>query len=150
MAKLVVRKVRGGLYPADAVAEAEFSKIKPMEMIMVTWRRPRNLAHHRKYWAMLGLVHESTAISDQFPTTQKLHDAIKGALGYYTTIKLPDGKVFHKLDSIAFESMDQSSFEQFYERAVDVITDQLVPHMDRKDLAREVEAMTRQTDRGKL
>jgi len=130
------------LEPSDRKSEEYMGyKVKEGDIVTATIRKPRHPKHHRKYWTMLGLVHESTAISDQYPTTQKLHDAIKGALGYYTTIKLPDGKEFHKLDSTAFENMDQTAFEDFYSRALDIIVTQLVPHMDREDLVREVEEL---------
>jgi len=129
------------LRASDQQSERALSKMSDGDIVSAVIKRPRHPKHHRKYWAMLGLVHEATAISDQFPTTQHLHDAIKGALGYYTTIKLPDGKEFHKLDSTAFENMGQTAFEDYYNRAVDVIVDQLVPHMDREDLVREVEGM---------
>jgi len=130
------------LLPSDQQTSETLHKLKRGDVISTNKpRKPRHPKHHRKYWAMIGLVHESTAISDQFPTTQKLHDAIKGALGYYTTIKLPDGKEFHKLDSTAFENMDQTAFEDFYSRALDIIVTQLVPHMDREDLVREMEGM---------
>ena len=90
---------------------------------------------------MLKIVHEGTAVQDLYPTTDKLHQAIKGALGYYSEVKLPDGKVFQVVDSIAFESMDQHAFEEFYDKAVDLIVSQVVPNLDREDLAREVESM---------
>ena len=129
--------------PSDRQAEAAMGppKFSDGDIIRAEIKRPRHPGHHRKYWAMLKIVHEGTAVQDLYPTTDKLHQAIKGALGYYSEVRLPDGKVFQVVDSIAFESMAQDEFEVFYDKAVDLIVQQVVPNLDREDLAREVESM---------
>ncbi len=132
-----------GFYPSDKHSFEIAERYKHGDIVRAELKRPRHPGHHRKYFAMLGLVHEASNVSDLYPTVQHLHDAIKGALGYWTEIRLPDGKVFKKVDSIAFESMAQDDFEQFYNRAVALICEQIVPNMDRADLEREVLEMTR-------
>lgn len=138
-------KVGGGrtklLMPSDEASQVILDGCKQGDIVRVQISKPRNPRHHAKYWAMLGIVHEGTAVQDLYPTTDKLHQAIKGALGYYTDIKLPDGKVFQVVDSIAFESMDQDEFQEFYNKAVDLIVTQVVPNLNRDDLVREVESM---------
>ena len=47
------------------------------------------------------------------------------------------------MDSIAYESMDQQAFEEFYGKVLDLITTQIVPNLDREDLVREVEAIVK-------
>ncbi len=138
-------KVGGGrtklLMPSDEASQAILDGCKPGDVVRIQVSKPRHPGHHRKYWAMLKIVHEGTAVQDLYPTTDKLHQAIKGALGYFNEVKLPDGKVFQVVDSIAFESMDQHAFEEFYGKAVDLIVSQVVPNLNREDLAREVESM---------
>ncbi|MGI9490453.1 MAG: DUF1367 family protein [Geminicoccaceae bacterium] len=149
MTKLFLRVIRVPTLPragkallaTDRKSEEFLNALEPSDIVTATVRKPRWPKHHRKYWVMLGLVHESSAVSDLYPTTQHLHDAIKGALGYWSEIRLPDGSTYKKVDSIAFESMDQTAFEEFYGKAVDLITTQIVPNLDREDLAREVEGM---------
>ncbi len=140
-------KVTGGrtrlLAPSDRESEILLGGYKVGDIVRAQISKPRNPKHHRKYWALLNLVHEGTAVQDLYPTTDKLHQAIKGALGYYSEVKLPGGKVFQVVDSIAYESMDQQAFEAFYNKVVDVIVTQIVPNLDREDLVREVETMTR-------
>ncbi len=138
-------KVCGGrvrlLQPSDRETEILLGGYKVGDIIRATIAKPRNPKHHAKYWALLKLVHDGTAVQDLYPTTDKLHQAIKGALGYFSEVKLPDGKVFHVVDSIAYESMDQQAFEEFYGKVLDLITTQIVPNLDREDLVREVERM---------
>ncbi len=140
-------KVGGGcaklLMPSDQASQAILDGCKQGDVVRVQISKPRNPKHHAKYWAMLNLVHEGTAVQDLYPTTDKLHQAIKGALGYFSEVKLPDGKVFQVVDSIAFESLDQIAFQEFYDKAVDLIVTQVVPNLDREDLVREVEVMTK-------
>ena len=138
-------KVTGGrtklLMPSDDASQAILDGYRPGDIVRIQVSKPRHPGHHRKYWAMLKLVHEGTAVQDLYLTTDHLHQALKGALGYYSEVKLPDGKVFQVVDSIAFESMDQNAFEAFYNKAVDLIVTQVVPNLDREDLVREVESM---------
>ncbi len=131
------------LIPSDAAALGVLDGYKIGDVIRVQVSKPRNPKHHAKYWALLKLVHDGTAVQDIYPTVNKLHHAIKGALGYFSEVKLPDGKIFHVVDSIAYESMDQQAFEEFYGKVLDLITTQIVPNLDRENLVREVEAMTK-------
>ena len=140
-------KVQGSrtrmLVPSDAQAGDILQHYKYGDIVRVQITQPRNPKHHAKYWAMLKLIHEGTAVQDLYPNTDKLHQAIKGALGYFSEVKLPDGKVFQIVDSIAFESMDQHAFEEFYKKAVDLIVTQVVPNLDRDDLERQVMEMVK-------
>ncbi len=131
--------------PSDQQAEAYMGSpnISDSDIVRADIKRPRHPGHHRKYWALLKLVHDGTAVQDLYATTDKLHQAIKGALGYFSEVILPDGQVFKVVDSIAYESMDQQGFEEFYGKVLDLITTQIVPNLDREDLVREVEAMTK-------
>ncbi len=135
-------KVTGGrtklLMPSDDASQAVLDGCKPGDVVRIQVSKPRHPKHHRKYWAMLKIVHEGTAVQDLYPTTDKLHQAIKGALGYYSEVRLPDGKVFQVVDSIAFESLDQIAFQEFYDKAVNLIVTQVLPNLDRDDLEREV------------
>ena len=129
------------LRASDDAARRILDNYEAGDVIRVQVSKPRNPRHHAKYWAMLKLIHEGTAVQDLYPNTDKLHQAIKGALGYFSEVKLPDGKVFQVVDSIAFESMDQHAFEEFYQKAVDLIVSQVVPNLDRDDLERQVMEM---------
>ena len=130
--------VKPAFYPSDKAAKEIMEGYEHDDIVRLQASKPRHPGHNAKYWAMLGLVHEASNVSDLFATPQHLHDAIKGALGYWTEIRLPTGQTFKKIDSTAFESMDQAAFQDFYNKAVDVIVTQIVPNLDREDLEREV------------
>ncbi len=132
---------RSALVPSDSASLEALRKFKDGDIVSAVIKRPRNPKHHRKLFAMLQIVWEGTAVQDKYPTKENLLDALKLALGYCEPVRLPNGECAVKVKSIAFESMDQTAFEKFYDAAVDVILTQLVPHLKREDLAREVEAM---------
>ncbi len=129
------------LMPSDKATHDAISKFQHNDIVVATVKRPRNPRHHAKLFAMLQIVWEGTAVQDKYPNKENLLDALKLALGYCEPVRLPNGECAMKVKSIAFESMDQAAFEKFYDAAVDVILTQLVPHLNREDLAREVEAM---------
>ena len=132
---------RSALVPSDSASLEALSNFKDGDIVSAVIKRPRNPKHHRKLFAMLQIVWEGTAVQDKYPNKENLLDALKLALGYCEPVRLPNGECAVKVKSIAFESMDQTAFEKFYDAAVDVILTQLVPHLKREDLAREVEAM---------
>ena len=65
-------KVGGGrtklLMPSDRASEAILDGCKQGDVVRVQISKPRHPGHHRKYWAMLKIVHEGTAVQDLYPT----------------------------------------------------------------------------------
>lgn len=138
MAKMLFRKTLGNLVPADDAAVAFLRKCKLGEMVMVEARRPRNLMHHRKLWALLNLVVENT---ERYSDADTLLDALKIATGHCKIYPSTDGKTSYvKPLSISFESMDQDSFSQFYERCLDLIAAKIIPGISSAALREEVES----------
>jgi hypothetical protein len=98
--------------------------------------QPRNVKHHRKLFALLGVV---LPHQDVYLTTHALLDGIKLATGHTHAVINPEtGETLHAPASIAFDKMGQDEFEQFYDRAVDLICRRIIPGLGRADLEREV------------
>lgn len=126
------------LRPYDAEALKVMQKWKIGDVVAATVKRPRSVQHHRKLFAMLQLVWEGTAVQDTYPRVENLLDALKLAMGHCEPVSLPDGTTAMKIKSIAFESMGQDEFNAFYDQAVDIVVERLVPHLNREDLERQV------------
>ncbi len=133
--EVFLRRQLGALRAIDATGEEALKDIPQNEIVRVTIRRPRNVAHHRKFWALIAVIFPHQSL---YPTEEMLLAAMKVALGFGETIKLPDGRVIIIPKSISFAKLDQHAFEQFYDRAVLLITTKILPGVDRKDLEREV------------
>lgn len=126
------------LRASDQSSQEVLGKIKDGDIVRAVINRPRNPKHHAKLFAMLNLVWESTAVQDRYPKVENLLDALKHAMGHVETFQTVSGEILTKPKSIAFESMDQAAFEEFYNQAVEIIVTRIVPHLDREDLEKQV------------
>jgi hypothetical protein len=108
------------LVPACRDAEEWLGKTKLHQGVLIDPRRPRNIQHHRKLFALLNLAVDNWP-EDQPTTVEALLGAIKLSTGHYETITTAKG-TYRIPKSINFESLDQSAFEPFYEKAVTIIS----------------------------
>ncbi|TZG25625.1 DUF1367 family protein [Sphingomonas montanisoli] len=110
------RKTLSGFEPVSAAARDFHAKTKLGQTVQLTGRRPRNPGHHRKFFALLGILVDNT---DQFASTEDALIAVKAATGHGVWKKLhpkADREIFipHSID---FASMPQDEFEAFYNLA---------------------------------
>lgn len=133
--EIFLRRQMGALRPIDAMGEQAIADIPQNELVRVTIKRPRNVQHHRKFWALVAAIFPHQSL---YPTEEALLAAMKVALGFGSQVTLPDKRIIVIPGSISFAKMDQKAFDQFYERAVALIVSKILPNVDRKDLEREV------------
>jgi hypothetical protein len=100
---------------------------------------PRKIKHHRKFFALLRLVAlnlpENMAI---YQNQDLLLNEVKIQLGHFEMFLSIDGNPYHKVKSISFGSMDQTEFEEFYSRTIDVVLKYFLKGTDREELIQEV------------
>lgn len=108
---------------------------------MVTVTQPRNVRQHRLLFALLGLVMDNLPLDQRgrFPSKDKLLDAIKIGTGHTETVIGLDGRAHLKPRSIAFDTMDQSEFGEFFRAAVEVIREYVINDLDLAALDDEIE-----------
>lgn len=123
------------LAPADPISEESIRQLKNGETVTANLRRPRNPRHHKLLFALLKIVYEN---QEAYPTTQELLSAIKMATGLFDTGKTVDGIPYAIPKSISFASMDQTSFAEWYDKALDVIITKIIPGLDKEGLREEV------------
>lgn len=140
MSRFLATKSLGSLRPLDEAGEEALRKLGYGEIVFVEVKRPRNVKHHRMYWALLTLVHENMD-GDRYPTVEDLHAAVKIAAGLRTRIELPNGEVGFVPGSIAFHKMDQTAFSTFYDRVCDLIAKHFMPGVTSAELKREVSGL---------
>lgn len=110
------QKTVAGFVPMSAAAREFHTKTRLGQTIILNGRRPRNPKHHRKLFALLGLVVDNTEL---FANTDDALIALKAVLGrgHWDTPKWASKAIFYP-ESIAFDAMSQDEFEPFYEAAV--------------------------------
>jgi hypothetical protein len=124
-------KKNGALVPGDGDAALAFVKMKDGKGYLINVTRPRNVLHHRKLFALLSVVQDNT---DKWPTVETLLDDLKISTGLFETrVNAVTGIPYVVAKSISFASMAQDEFEEFFQRAIDIISKQVL-EMDRDDL----------------
>jgi hypothetical protein len=134
--KILVRKQFSTLRPVDEAGEEVLRKLKNGSLVQVEIKQPRNVGHHRKYWALVSLVADNT---DRYPDAETVHEAIKIAVGLRTEITMPDGSKGYIPGSIAFNKMDQGEFNVFFDRVCDAVAKHFLPGVTSESLKHEVE-----------
>lgn len=142
MKAMLIKSAEGlrGSTPADQDIWARFARklevMKPGTCLRMEWSRPRNGPHHRRLFALLQVVAENSEVYD---TREKALVAVKLAAGYCDDAIDPrTGRTVPVVQSIRYESMDQSTFERFYAAAVEAVLQVILPAMDRATLQRLV------------
>lgn len=130
-------KTPAGFIPKSTAAREFHAKTKLGQTVELKGRRPRNPAHHRKLFALLGLLVDNTEI---FASTDDALIALKAALGHGRWVKIEGTtrELFYP-DSIAFDAMSQDEFADFYEAAVSAVRRWWLPVND-DELREAVEA----------
>jgi hypothetical protein len=122
------------LSAADPISLEGIESLRQKETVTATLRRARNPRHHAKLFALLNVIHPH---QQAYATIQDLLVALKISTGLFDTVQSIDRIPIIIPKSISFASMSQTDFEQWYARAVDIITTRIVPTVNRDELANE-------------
>lgn len=128
--KLLFRKTFGVLMPVDEAGEKFMARIANGDVVDLEIKRPRNQKLHKKWWSMCAYMAENSGI---LPTKDHASDWLLIQLGYCTYICHMKGNV-PIANSISFAAMDQTEFEQMYDKAMDLVC-AMLPHIERRDVA---------------
>lgn len=121
--------------PMDAGGVEVLPHGKPLK-VKVT--RARSVPQHRLYWSMLNLVADNM---DTPVTADALHEWIKLRCGVSIMIPLRSGKIDVVPGSIAFDKMEQTEFQQFFDKAKTLIVEHLIPGLGIAALESEARLM---------
>lgn len=135
--KFVCHKKGNILTPVGVVGEEALAMVPDGGMVLVEMTKPRNPAHHAKFFALLNLIYKNQS---HYRTQDEMLDAIKVYVGHCDFMYLRDGSTVARPKSISFAKMDQLAFNDFYARVVDIVCQYIVPNLDKEDLKRELEA----------
>jgi len=115
---LLVKQMNNSFLPAYDSDYETMRKIKVGETIEVSFRKPRNIAHHRKFFALMNLVFSNQEIFDNIDFMRK---ELTKAAGYYDTYVNHKGITCFEAKSISFANMDQTDFDDLYQRFLDKV-----------------------------
>ena len=131
-----------GLVPMYDSDYDEKKRLNVGDTVLCSIKRPRNYEFHKKFFALLRLTVTNLPhlIQQQMQifTEEDMLDCLKVDLGLYTTV-WHGGKQIIKTGSISFAKMDESEFERFFQRSVDVILRIYLRGTDRQALIEEID-----------
>ena len=125
MPDILVRKFKGGLFPADDVAKAAMDKLPVGSMMKVTVKQGRNLQRLRLYWSLCAKVAE---FSDVLPDREAVHTAFKAGTGRVEYVTLPGtDKALSLYRSIAFDKMEEGEFAEYLDACLTIVWSRILP-----------------------
>lgn len=135
MTDLMVRRVPKGLIADNMATQSYFADMELDRVYRIKVSKPRNVKMHRLYWALCG------AVAEQLERPAELiSQLIKIRAGHVDVINTVQG-VVEIPKSISFAKMSQAEFNQFFERAIEVVCSDILPGVNSDDLRSRVNDM---------
>ena len=141
--KVLLQKHLNSLHATDEEGERMLQRLVAGELVEVDLRRPRNLKHHRLFYALMSLVWANVD-HDVYPTIDSLIVRMKIDTGHRTEMRFPTEGGFvtaYIPRSISFAAMAQDEFDAFFRRCTDWVLETVLPGNTNEELLAEVDAM---------
>lgn len=142
MMDILMSRSLGGLRPIDEAGEQMLSKISQGRLVRVVVTQPRNIRHHRMFFALLNAVYKNLPETVDIPSLEALLGAMKLAVGHYDVYTSSNGHEFRIPKSISFASMDQTEFDAFFSKCCDVINKHFIHGVTEAVWRAEIAEMT--------
>lgn len=139
---ILCRVTAAGLVPMYDSDFDEKKRLKDGETVMCSIRKPRNYEFHKKFFALVRLVFnnlpEHIVRMLNVRSEEDMLDCFKLQLGLYRQVWHGRRPVI-KLGSISFAAMDETEFQKFYNRCIDITLTTFLRGTTRQELIDEVE-----------
>ena len=136
--QMLMEKLEDALHPADQAAIEAMRQVPERSIVKIQFSIPRNVRHHRMFFALINLVWQAQREPRTFATRENLLDALKIATGHVREVRDLQGRTHIVPDSISFGRMDQVQFREFFDSAVKVILERVLPGVRRKDIEQQI------------
>lgn len=130
-----------GLVPMYDSDYDEKRRLRLGDLVLCTVKRPRNYEFHKKFFALVRLCYMN--LPEWMEQDLGIHSeedmliSIKLDLSLAKTIYI-NGQPVVVPGSISFAAMDNTEFERFYNRCVDLVLNRYLCGTDRQDLLDEI------------
>ena len=122
--KIYVKNTMSGLIPMTSEDYDLKKRLKIGEVYSVDIKLVRNYEFHKKYFALINCAWEFMTEKQQafFKDIEKFRKTIEVAAGHCEPFYSHERKEWFDIPkSIAFDKMDNSQFEDLYQRVLDVL-----------------------------
>lgn len=114
--RLFMKRVGDTLKPEGPEDYEDFKKLPLGKLISVDVRQSRSGAQHRLWWGLCRRIGDSVGSE-----AESVSDLLLIESGHYETLRSKKYGDIMRAKSIAFTALDQSDFNQLFDKAVDVI-----------------------------
>jgi hypothetical protein len=129
--------VDGVLRPhADYDAELMRTRLQQGDTVHVQFKKPRNVPRHRRYWAVIQVVIKN---NEMFATDRHLHRTLLMGCGVVEPVITIDGDIVMIPSSTAFDAMDEGTFRQYFDAAMNIINTHIMPGVEIDELLAEAD-----------
>jgi hypothetical protein len=135
MADILLTKSRGALFPATEEAAEWMQSIPNGDTVRGQMTRPRNIAFHRKFFALLNVSYNNwprpeieTPYGPATCSRDKFRNDVIVLAGHGEPECNVKGEWRMKAKSIAFASMDEDEFGRLYNDTLNVILEKFLPN----------------------
>lgn len=140
--KIYCQVTAQGLVPMYDSDYEEKKRLREGDRVLCEITRPRNYEFHKKFFALVRLTFQNLPerlnLMFHIHSEEEMLTCLKLDLGYAKTVYHGNRCVVIP-QSISFSSMDQDTFEVFYQRSIDVILEKYLTGSTRKEIIDEVE-----------
>ena len=136
--QMLMEKLEDALHPADQAAIEAMRQVPERSIVKIQFSIPRNVRHHRMFFALINLVWQAQREPRTFATRENLLDALKIATGHVREVRDLQGRTHIVPDSISFGRLDNIAFKEFFDSAVKVISERVLPGVSKKDLEQQI------------
>lgn len=136
--QMLMEKLEDALHPTDQASIDAMRSIPERAIVKIQVSVPRNVRHHRMFFALINLVFEAQREPRMFATREALLDAIKIALGHVREVRGIRGETYIVPDSISFGRMDNIAFREFFDAAVRLILEKILPGVGKRDIEQRI------------
>lgn len=136
MADIYLKKINGVLVPADENAEEIISKLRHGQAIRVKYSLPRNYENHKRFFAFLKVTFD---IQDHFDNIKHYRKWVIMKSGHYKIITAPNGYQIFDVDSIAFDKMDEPTFQSLFSDCINVFLGEWGDRITKDELLRVID-----------
>lgn len=126
------------LHPSDTASYEALSGMQDGEIVRCEISRPRNARHHRLAFALMKEVFKNQTM---YSTFENMYDMLKYATGHFDMFVMPGGEKVIRPRSLAWHMMDQTEFQQWWDKFLDVILNKIIPATKRADLEKRIYEM---------
>lgn len=139
---VLVKHSQSGLLLPDDVDTSDFiKKLKDGAIIRADFKKMRNPAFHRKYYALLNFAYENWEPSAQTykdQVVEKNFDRFRKDIAILAGFGFPTynirGEMRMEAKSISFASMDEVEFEKLFQSTITVIMKHILTNYTQEDI----------------